>query len=368
MSSPTAPPASWRRRAMPSPSLPRCERYSTTPSAASRSAPPRATKSAASTTCPPPRGGSPRSSIRSAGRAPRDLEVHDVRADPPHADRVERRRTAARAARYAARSRRDPGLAPAAGAGRVPLPGEPARPDARDRRAPRRLAANRAAPYRDVVGRMGRPHPRRASRQLRRQLGRTGSARPRFPHARRRKPTRRAGASRAAARRDRRFGPANRRGHPQGRHPAHFRARDRLEYARQAALSPLMVGGASVSPRRGRPPEHCPAQPLAGAVMARRVLFHVQYLLGIGHLQRSLRIAEALVAAGIDVTLVQGGPPVPEIERDPGIDPGIDPGVDPGIDIVQLPSIRARDATFALVGAAGEPVDDALRAGRGAPG
>ncbi|HZK90807.1 MAG TPA: glycosyltransferase [Stellaceae bacterium] len=98
--------------------------------------------------------------------------------------------------------------------------------------------------------------------------------------------------------------------------------------------------------------------------MARRVLFHVQYLLGIGHLQRSLRIAEALVAAGIDVTLVQGGPPVPEIERDPGIDPGIDPGVDPGIDIVQLPPIRARDATFALVGAAGEPVDDALRAVR----
>jgi len=46
-----------------------------------------------------------------------------------------------------------------------------------------------------------------------------------------------------------------------------------------------------------------------------RVLFHVQHLLGVGHLQRSLRIAEALVAAGIDVTLVQGGAPVAEIER-----------------------------------------------------
>jgi predicted glycosyltransferase len=83
-----------------------------------------------------------------------------------------------------------------------------------------------------------------------------------------------------------------------------------------------------------------------------RVLFHVQHLLGVGHLQRSLRIAEALVAAGIDVTLVQGGAPVAEIERGRGID------------VVQLPPIRARDATFALVDAAGNPIDDALRAAR----
>ena len=39
------------------------------------------------------------------------------------------------------------------------------------------------------------------------------------------------------------------------------------------------------------------------------VLFHVQYLLGIGHLQRTLRIADALVRHGIAVTLVSGGPP-----------------------------------------------------------
>ena len=47
------------------------------------------------------------------------------------------------------------------------------------------------------------------------------------------------------------------------------------------------------------------------------VLFHVQHLLGIGHLQRSLRIAEALVDAGIAVTLVHGGTPVPEGAGDP---------------------------------------------------
>jgi len=82
------------------------------------------------------------------------------------------------------------------------------------------------------------------------------------------------------------------------------------------------------------------------------VLFHVQYLLGIGHLQRSLRIAEALVDAGIAVTLVQGGPPLPEVARAHGID------------IVQLPPIRARDASFALVDEAGTPISDALRAAR----
>jgi predicted glycosyltransferase len=83
-----------------------------------------------------------------------------------------------------------------------------------------------------------------------------------------------------------------------------------------------------------------------------RVLFHVQHLLGIGHLQRSLRIAEALVDAGIAVTLVQGGPPLPEVGRAYGID------------IVQLPPIRARDASFALVDEAGAPISDALRAAR----
>jgi predicted glycosyltransferase len=86
--------------------------------------------------------------------------------------------------------------------------------------------------------------------------------------------------------------------------------------------------------------------------MAGRVLFHVQHLLGIGHLQRSRRIAEALVASGIEVTLVLGGPPMPEVARVRGID------------ILQLPLIRARDATFALVDGAGQPVGDALWADR----
>jgi predicted glycosyltransferase len=77
----------------------------------------------------------------------------------------------------------------------------------------------------------------------------------------------------------------------------------------------------------------------------------VQYLLGIGHLQRSLRIAEALADDGIPVTMVCGGPPVPLPRH-------------AAIDFVQLPPIRARDARFELVDEAGEPIDDDFRAAR----
>lgn len=86
--------------------------------------------------------------------------------------------------------------------------------------------------------------------------------------------------------------------------------------------------------------------------MAMRVLFHVQHLLGIGHVQRSLRIAEALAESGVAVTLAHGGEPVTEIAGARGID------------IVQLPPIRARDATFALVDSTGAPISDALRTAR----
>jgi predicted glycosyltransferase len=78
------------------------------------------------------------------------------------------------------------------------------------------------------------------------------------------------------------------------------------------------------------------------------VLFYVQHLLGIGHLQRSLRIAEALVQNGIAVTLICGGPPITL-------------PTDPAIRVVQLTPIRARDARFELIDTAGRPIDDALR-------
>jgi predicted glycosyltransferase len=79
------------------------------------------------------------------------------------------------------------------------------------------------------------------------------------------------------------------------------------------------------------------------------VLFHVQYLLGIGHLQRSLHIAEALANNGIAVTLVCGGEPISGLPTHPAIR------------FVQLEAVKARDARFELIDSAGNPIDDALR-------
>lgn len=85
--------------------------------------------------------------------------------------------------------------------------------------------------------------------------------------------------------------------------------------------------------------------------MTASVLFWVQHLLGIGHLQRSLRIAEALVQQRVAVTVASGGMPQRLLR-------------DPAIEFVQLPPIRALDARFALVDGSGAPVDDGLRTRR----
>jgi predicted glycosyltransferase len=82
------------------------------------------------------------------------------------------------------------------------------------------------------------------------------------------------------------------------------------------------------------------------------VFFHVQWLLGIGHLLRSLRIAEALARDGAEVTLVLGGPATPGV------------AIDPEIRNVQLPPIKAVDAGFALVDDRGEALCDEFRAVR----
>lgn len=78
--------------------------------------------------------------------------------------------------------------------------------------------------------------------------------------------------------------------------------------------------------------------------MGFRALFHVQHLLGTGHLVRTAAIARALAARGVAVTLVSGGEPVPLVDMR-------------GLDLVQLPSVRSPDATFGrLVDAAGHDV------------
>lgn len=82
------------------------------------------------------------------------------------------------------------------------------------------------------------------------------------------------------------------------------------------------------------------------------VMFYVQHLLGIGHLARASRVAAAMMARGMRVTLVTGGLPVAGF-----------PG--PGIPHVALPPVAVRDGAFkGLVTATGEAADDAYLAHR----
>ena len=71
--------------------------------------------------------------------------------------------------------------------------------------------------------------------------------------------------------------------------------------------------------------------------MTGSVLLYVQHLLGIGHLRRSLIIAEALVREGIRVTLISGGEPLSS------------PECTSAERVIQLPPIRACDAGFKVL-------------------
>nr|WP_210271274.1 glycosyltransferase [Rhizobium sp. RM] len=83
-----------------------------------------------------------------------------------------------------------------------------------------------------------------------------------------------------------------------------------------------------------------------------RVFFYVQHLLGIGHIARASRVANALQEDGFDVTLVTGGMPVPGFPGD-------------GIRHVELPPIAVSDGSFSgLVDATGKPVDDTFKKDR----
>lgn len=86
--------------------------------------------------------------------------------------------------------------------------------------------------------------------------------------------------------------------------------------------------------------------------MTARILFHVQHLLGSGHLRRAAAISAALARRGFEVELLSGGMPVRDLDCG-------------GARLVQLPPARAADETFkALLDAAGQPVDEAWRAAR----
>jgi predicted glycosyltransferase len=81
----------------------------------------------------------------------------------------------------------------------------------------------------------------------------------------------------------------------------------------------------------------------------RRAFFHVQHLLGIGHLRRAAVLARALVAGGFDVLLVSGGAPVAGLALD-------------GARFHQLPPLRAVDESLRdLARLDGSPVDEAFQ-------
>jgi predicted glycosyltransferase len=83
-----------------------------------------------------------------------------------------------------------------------------------------------------------------------------------------------------------------------------------------------------------------------------RVLLWVQHLLGSGHVERTRWIAQALAQRGAHVVFVTGGMPLPS--RMPA-----------GATVVQLPPLRAADATFSrLVDEQGQAPDDAYLARR----
>lgn len=91
---------------------------------------------------------------------------------------------------------------------------------------------------------------------------------------------------------------------------------------------------------------------MADKTIRKRIMFYVQHLLGIGHLERALRLSRYLQDAGLDVTLVSGGKPYPHAAAH-------------GAKIIQLAPARAADADFSsLLDSAGSPIDDVWRAQR----
>jgi len=73
---------------------------------------------------------------------------------------------------------------------------------------------------------------------------------------------------------------------------------------------------------------------MAESVMtAPRIFFYVQHLLGIGHIARASRIANALIKDGFEVTVVTGGLPVPGFPGD-------------GVKTIELPPVVASNVGF----------------------
>ncbi|MGO4354686.1 glycosyltransferase family protein [Rhizobium sp. RAF36] len=85
---------------------------------------------------------------------------------------------------------------------------------------------------------------------------------------------------------------------------------------------------------------------------AKRAFFYVQHLLGIGHIARASRIANAMATDGFDVTVVTGGLPVPGFPAE-------------GLKTIALPPVVASNAGFSgLADANGNPATEAFLSSR----
>jgi predicted glycosyltransferase len=83
--------------------------------------------------------------------------------------------------------------------------------------------------------------------------------------------------------------------------------------------------------------------------VTKRVLFHVQHLLGIGHLKRAEILASAMAADGFDVTIAYGGQPLAEVPFR-------------GVRLATLPPATIGDENFSsLLDGAGRPVGEAWK-------
>ncbi len=83
-------------------------------------------------------------------------------------------------------------------------------------------------------------------------------------------------------------------------------------------------------------------------MLAPRILFYVQHLLGIGHLKRASLLNQALIESGFDVHIILGGEPSPIKFY--------------GATLHQLPSIRCLNGDFSqLVDENNEPLNNGLR-------
>lgn len=81
----------------------------------------------------------------------------------------------------------------------------------------------------------------------------------------------------------------------------------------------------------------------------KRVLFHVQHLLGVGHIHRARLLAGGFRRAGLAVDIVHGGMPVSGFDYDAD-------------STTFLPAMRARDATYGdILDEGGNPVSEAYR-------